>query len=138
MKVSGIKNIIINLENNKTIVAPSELFTNLYVSNIDSNGDEIPYDQIDSDSSLIGNFFMIKLKNKIIEYNLTNKNLKENAFNIIKDGITIDSIIINFENGKSLPFIIKSNDTFEVFKEKEDLCIVQSEYNIKYLENLFA
>ena len=81
---------------------------------------------------------MIKLKNKIIEYNLTNKNLKENAFNIIKDGITIDSIIINFENGKSLPFIIKSNDTFEVFKEKEDLCIVQSEYNIKYLENLFA
>ena len=111
------------------------MFDKLYISNIDSNGDEIPYK--DSNSSLISNFFMIKLKNKIIEYNLTNKQLEENAFNLIKSGTNIESIIINFKNGKSLPFILNSSKIFHTFKQKNDLCIIQSEYDIKYYENLF-
>ena len=49
----------------------------------------------------------------------------------------IESIIINFKNGKSLPFLLKSNNIFHTFKIKNDLCIVQSEYDIKYYENLF-
>ena len=135
MTRESINNIIINLENNKTIIATNKMFDKLYISNIDSNGNEIPYK--DSNNSLISNFFMIKLKNKIIEYNLTNKQLEENAFNLIKSGSNIESIIINFKNGKSLPFILNSNNIFHTFKQKNDLCIIQSEYDIKYYENLF-
>lgn len=137
MNNESIENIIINLENNKTIIANNKMFTNLYISNIDNNGDEIPYKEDDYNHSLISNFFMIKLKNKIIEYNLTNKQLEENAFNLIKEEKNIESIIINFKNGNSLPFIINSNNIFHTFKQKNDLCIVQSEYDIRYLENLF-
>lgn len=132
-----IENIIINLDNNKTIIANNKMFANLYISNIDNNGDEIPYKKDNLTCSLISNFFMIKLKNKIIEYNLTNKQLEENAFNLIKEEKNIESIIINFKNGNSLPFIINSNNIFHTFKQKNDLCIVQSEYDIRYLENLF-
>ena len=138
MNTEGIENIIINLENNKTIIAENKLFSNLYISNIDNNGDEIPYKKEDFDSSLISNFFMIKLKNKIIEYNLANRQLEENAFNLIKEIKNIESIIINFKNGYSQPFIINSNNIFHSFKQKNDLCIIQSEYDIKYYENLFS
>lgn len=138
MSNESIENIIINLENNKTIIADNKMFSNLYISNIDNNGDEIPYKKDDYNNSLISNFFMIKLKNKIIEYNLTNKQLEENAFNLIKEEKNIESIIINFKNGNSLPFIINSNNIFHTFKQKNDLCIIQSEYDIRYLENLFS
>ena len=138
MNNESIDNIIINLENNKTIIADNKMFSNLYISNIDNNGDEIPYKENDYNHSLISNFFMIKLKNKIIEYNLTNKQLEENAFNLIKEEKNIESIIINFKNGNSLPFIINSNNIFHTFKQKNDLCIIQSEYDIRYLENLFS
>ena len=137
MNIEGIDNIIINLENNKTIIADNKMFSNLYISNINNQGDEIPYLKEDYNNSLMSNFFMIKLKNKIIEYNLTNKYLDENAFNLIKDIKNIESIIINFKNGYSQPFIINSNNTFHSFKLKNDLCIIQSEYDIKYYENLF-
>ena len=136
MMVDNINNIIINLDNNKTIIADNKMFSNLYISNIDNNGDEIPYVNTET-NSLISNFFMIKLKNKIIEYNLTNKQLEENAFNLIKNEKNINSIIINFKNGYSQPFIINSNNIFHTFKIKNDLCIIQSEYDIKYYENLF-
>ena len=79
MTNNSIESIIINLENNKTIIADNKLFSNLYISNIDKNGDEIPYKETIEDT-FISNFFMIKLKNKIIEYNLTNKNLEEIKF----------------------------------------------------------
>lgn len=137
MNSEGIKNLIINLENNKTIIVNNNMFSNLYISNIDDNGNEIPYDK-EFDNSLISNFFMIKLKNKTIEYNLKNKYLDENAFDLIKNGKNIDSIIINFKNGNSQPFIINSNQFFYSFNKKNDLCILQSEYEIKYLENLFS
>ena len=138
MNNESIDNIIINLENNKTIIADNKMFSNLYISNIDNNGDEIPYKKDDYNHSLISNFFMIKLKNKIIEYNLTNKQLEENAFNLIKEEKNIESIIINFKNGNSLPFILNSNNIFHTFKQKNDLCIIQSEYDIRYYENLFS
>lgn len=138
MSNESIENIVINLENNKTIIANNKMFSNLYISNIDTNGDEIPYIENKYDNSLLSNFFMIKLKNKLIEYSLTNKLLEENAFDLINNEKNIESIIINFKNGKSLPFILSSNNTFHTFKQKNDLCIIQSEYDIKYYENLFS
>lgn len=138
MNTDSIENLIINLENNKTIIADNKMFSNLYISQINDNGDEVSYKLEEYSNSLIGNFFMIKLKNKIIEYNLTNKQLEENAFKLIKDGKNIESIIINFKNGHSQPFILSSNNIFHSFKVKNDLCIIQSEYDIKYYENLFS
>ena len=135
MKKESINSIIINLENNKTIIATNKMFDNLYISNIDSNGDEIPYT---NNEYLSSNFLMLKLKNKAIEYNMNDEDSDENIFNIISDNKNIESIIINFKNGKSLPFIMNSNNVFYSFKQKNDLCIIQSEYDIKYYENLFT
>ena len=122
MMVDNINNIIINLDNNKTIIADNKMFSNLYISNIDNNGDEIPYVNTET-NSLISNFFMIKLKNKIIEYNLTNKQLEENAFNLIKNEKNIESIIINFKNGKSIPFILNSNNVIKMLQKTSLLTI---------------
>ena len=134
MNKDSIDNIIINLVNNKTIIADNKMFDKLYISKIDADGNEIPYKDIEN---LFSNFFMVKLKNKIIEYNLTSKQLNENAFKLINNTHNIESVIVNFKNGNSLPFIINSNKNFYSFKQKNDLCIVQSEFDIKYYENLF-
>ena len=75
----------------------------------------------------------LKAENKQLKEKL-NKYLDENAFNLIKDIKNIESIIINFKNGTSIPFILNSNNNFQTFKDKNDLCIIQSEYNIKYYE----
>ena len=49
MTNNSIESIIINLENNKTIIADNKLFSNLYISNIDEYGVEIPYKEIIED-----------------------------------------------------------------------------------------
>ena len=66
MTNESINNIIINLDNNKTIIANNKMFDKLYISNIDSNGDEIPYKE-NNTNSLISNFFMIKLNYWFLE-----------------------------------------------------------------------
>ena len=70
MTNNSIKSIIINLENNKTIIADNKLFSNLYISNINENGDEIPYKDSIEDT-FISNFFMIKFtRNQFVYYKI--------------------------------------------------------------------
>lgn len=133
----SIKNISIKLDNNDTIVIKPTMFDNLYISNLDSNGNEIAFVQNDKSNKLEANFFMIKLKNDIIEYNLTNNNLKDNAFKLLKDKL-ISEVDINFKNGYTQPFLFNIKKEKYTLKDNNDLCLLLSEYNIKFKDNLFA
>ena len=78
-------------------------------------------------------------QNKIKNYcDAVDSNLKENAFTILKNNPKIKEVIINFKNGYSQPFMFYSNKNTYSETNNNDLCLIQSEYNIKYKENLFA
>ena len=97
-----IKNIIIKLKNNQEIIAKPNMFDNLYISNIDSSGDEIAFGKEADNKNLKANFFIVKLSREIIEYNLTHNSLKENAFNLFNQENNIKEVKINFKNGTSI------------------------------------
>jgi len=137
MKNANIENINIVLNTNEKIVATPAMFDNLYISNLNNNGDEIAFISDNKSNNLVANFLMIKLSNEIIEYNLTKNNLKENDFKLLKEN-KIKEIDINFKNGYIQPFIFNiTNDTYFI-KNTNNLCILLSDIDIKYKENLFA
>ena len=137
MNSAGIKNINIKLNSNEIIIATPKMFENLYISNLNESGDEIAFISNEKNNHLKANFFMIKLSNEIIEYNLTNNSLKENAFKLLREK-KIKEVEINFKNGYSQPFTFNINKEIFSQKRNNDLCLLLSEHNIKYKNNLFA
>lgn len=137
MSNAGIKHINIKLTTNEEIIATPNMFKNLYISNLNEIGDEIAFISKENSNHLKANFFMVKLNQEIIEYNLTKNTLKENAFKLLKDK-KIKEVEINFKNGYSQPFIFNINKDPFTIKDSNDLCILISEHDIKYKENLFA
>ena len=137
MNNTGIKNINIKLTTNEEIIATPNMFENLYISNLNENGEEIAFVSKENSNRLKANFFMIKLSDAIIEYNLTQNNLKENAFKLLKDK-KIKEVDINFKNGYTQPFMLNVNKDIFTMKSTNELCLLLSEKDIKYKENLFA
>ena len=137
MNNANIKNIDIILTTNENIIAPPNMFDNLYISNLNIKGEEIAFDSEKKTNGLTANFLMIRLTDEIIEYNLTKNNIKENAFKLLKNN-KIKQININFKNGYSQPFIFNIQKEMYTTKNSNDLCIIYSEQNIKYKDNLFA
>ena len=137
MNNTGIKNINIKLDSNSEIIATPNMFENLYISNLNNNGDEVAFISKENSNRLKANFFMIKLSDKIIEYNLTKHNLKENAFKLLKNQKIVE-ININFKNGYSQPFMFNIKNEPFIIKNTNDMCILMSNQDIKYKENLFA
>ena len=137
MKNANIKNINILLSDDKKIIALPEMFDNFYISNLNNKGEEIAFISKENSNRLTANFIMIKLSDEIIEYNLTNNNIKENAFKLLKEN-KIKEIDINFKNGYSQPFMFNiTNDTY-IIKNPNNLCLLLSDIDIKYKDNLFA
>jgi len=137
MKNANIENINILLSDDKNIVVLPEMFDNFYISNLNEKGEEIAFLSKENSNRLTANFIMIKLSDQIIEYNLTKNNIKENAFKLLKEK-KIKEIDINFKNGYSQPFMFDvTNDTYFI-KNPNDLCILLSDIDIKYKDNLFA
>lgn len=137
MNNPGIKNISIKLNTNEEIIATPKMFENLYISNLDKNGNEIAFISKENSNRLKANFFMVKLNEEIIEYNLTTNNLKENAFKLLKNK-QIKEVNINFINGYTQPFIFHITKDSFTLKNNNNLCILLSELDLKYKENLFA
>lgn len=137
MKNASIKNINIKLTSNEEIIVTPNMFENLYISNLNENGEEIAFIPKENSNRLKANFFMIKLSDGIIEYNLTKNTLKDNAFKLLKEK-RIKEVEINFKNGYSQPFMFNVNKDVYNLKIQNNLCLIFSEYEIKYKENLFA
>lgn len=137
MKNANIENINILLTDDKKIIATPEMFDNFYISNLNEDGEEIAFLSKENSNRLTANFVMIKLSDDIIEYNLTNNDLKDNAFKILKEN-KIKEIDINFKNGYTQPFMFNINKETYIIKNTNDLCLLLSDIDIKYKDNLFA
>ena len=138
MNTGIIYNIDLSTTNNDIISVSSDEFNHFYISNIDDNGDEISYEK-DNEGNLKANFFMIKLQKTDAGSATIMKNIMKQR-NITKVGIS-------FTNGGYQEFQLakkrvasngKIQNSYEdTFYENEDLCIIITNKNIKYKENLF-
>lgn len=135
MNTECIDNIEFKTNNQEIITVSENSFTHLYISNIDENGEEINYSRKEHSSTLIANFFMVRLIN-------------ERFYERLKDNKDIVSVGILFKNGYYQEFEIakkrvcqdgKLENIYEnIFTINDDLCILISDKNIKYKKGLFA
>lgn len=139
MVTDCIYSIDLTTNSNEILSISSDDFQNLYISNINDQGDEIPYTQ--NKNGLNANFFMVKILND--EYN---NNLK--YINRLYEKKDVIKLTVHFTNGLSQEFDlpkkrvvndgILENKYQHVHYEENDLCIIISDKNIKFKENLFA
>lgn len=136
--MSNIEALNIIFENGENIIINHTELDDFYISNIDSKGEEIPYEQTLIRNKLYANFCMLKINNTL-DYSKLSRIKKQND---------IIEIQIVFSNQTSIKFDIASDadpfsknyhNNFEYIIEDSDyLGLLLSEYNIKYKENLFA
>lgn len=137
--MDNIVAIKIIFENGDNIIIDKKEYVDFYISNLNNQGEEIPYEQTIIKNKLYANFCLLKLNNQIIDYNKINR---------IKQKNDITEIQIIFDNNKYLKFDIASDadpfsenykNNYEYIYENENTTgLLLSEYNIKYKENLFA
>ncbi len=141
MNAGCIYNIDLITNNKETYSVSSDDFNHFYIANINDDGDEINYNIINDVNSLFANFFMIKIINN--DSKAINQIIKN-----IEDKNNITKVGINFTSGKYQEFDlpkqrIASNGKLinklerNFYDEKNNLCIVISDKNIKYIKELF-
>lgn len=138
----GIRTIDIIFEDGESISIDNLLFSNFYISNIDDEANEIPYEKLLNTNILYANFFTLKINNSINEY------YKNNIIKKIYDRKNIAEIILNTLNNKKITFNIASSiDPFnqnntnkydQSFLQDDDLCLLITPFKIKYKNHLFA
>lgn len=138
----GIKTINLIFEDGESISIDDFLFSNFYISNIDEEANEIPYEKLLDTNILYANFFTLKINNNINDY--YHKNIIKNIF----DKKNIAEIVLNTTGEKTISFNLASSlDPFkknnintydQSFIQDDDLCILITPYNIKYKNHLFA
>ena len=136
--MDNIEALNIIFENGDNILIKNEDIKDFYISNIDSKGNEIPYEQTIIKNKLYANFMLLKLNNKLLDSNVIKR---------IKSRNDITEVAIVFNNHKSIRFIIASNanpfagiynnDYEYLYEDDKSLGLLLSEYNIKYKNNLF-
>jgi hypothetical protein len=139
MVTDCIYSIDLTTNSNDILSITSDDFQNLYISNIDDNGEEIPYTQNKKSNELYANFFMVKVLNE----NNTNYEFIDRLYNK-KD---IIKLTLKFTNGLKQEFDLAkkrvlNNGVIEnkhehIHFQDEDLCILITDKKIKYKENLF-
>lgn len=141
MDTALIRNIEITTNNREIITVSPQNFSNLYVANIDDNGDEKNYDIVPETKSLFANFFMIKILHANNQESYLAQERLLSRRDIIKVTITlINGIRQDFELSKRR---VVQNGPLEnvyekTFMQDEDLCIIVTDKKIRYVENLFA
>ena len=117
-----------------------EYFSNLYISNIDDNADEIPYEKLLDTNILYANFFTLKINNSINDF------YNSNIIKKISNKKNIAEIELNTSNDKKILFnLASSNDPFkkndnniydQSFIKEDDLCLLITPYKLKYKNHL--
>lgn len=137
MKSGCIYSIGITTNANDTFSISSDNFDHFYIANINDDGDENKYKK--NNHRLEANFFMVRIL-RDSDTTLPIKKLS-NTNDIIK-------VEVFFTNGISQEFDIPKkrvaqnkqlvNLYEETFADETGLCILITDKNIKYKENLFA
>ena len=129
--LSKINNITVFFEQGEKLTIPADYIKKFYISNINKNGDEIPYEESGITNKLIANFAIILFS--------------DNTLN--KDN-NIYSIAIKFKSSKTITFIITSaispflNNMEHNMYQKEYIfnnnkALLISEYKVKNITSLF-
>ena len=131
--LDGLIKIFFNLDNgNKIIINKNEL-EKIYISNINKNGDEIPYSQAIIKNKLLANFFLFRFIDTKTN-NIYNE-LKEN--NILTVNLIFEDKNVEFIPSSTVdPFKNSHNEYQKEYLYKDSSCLIISEYKIKYLKNL--
>lgn len=135
--LNNIDNITLNFEDGKNLSIPTEYINKFYISNINNDGDEIPYEETEIKDKMIANFVIILFDEETFN---------QNEFKLLKNN-NIYSISLKFKNKKTITFILSSainpflenkHNEFQkeyIFNNKHALLV--SEYKIKNITSLF-
>ena len=136
--LNNIKDIKLIFENGMSMIIPQTYIKKFYISNINENGDEIPYEESGIKNKIIANFMLLVLKENTLE---------QKEFTIIKNN-NIHCITLEFNNAETLNFLLisaispfLSNNHNNYQKEyiiNNNHAIMVSEYKIKNLISLFT
>ncbi len=136
--LNNISAINILFENGDNILINSDELKDFCISNIDENGDEIPYEPTLIHNKLYANFLLLNIS----------KLAGINKINRLKAKYDITEIMIIFKNNKYLNFTVATNanpfaglynNEYEyIYEDDNSLGLLLSEYNIKYKDNLFV
>ena len=134
--MNNIEAINILFENGDNVLVSNKDFKDFYISNIDQDGNEIPYDKTIIKNKLYANFLLLKMNKKDLS-----------KINRIKSKYDITEIMVIFKNQKYINFEIASNanpfannyhNEYEyIYEDDDSLGLLLSQYNIKYKNNLF-
>lgn len=137
-----IKNINLIFEDGETVQLDENLFTNFYIANIDNKANEIPYEKLLNTNILYANFLTLKINNLINNY------YNEDIIKKVYNKKNLAEIKISTSNGKEILFNVASSiDPFKKninnyydksFIEEDNLCLLISQYEIKYKNHLFV
>ncbi len=136
--LNNISAINIIFENGDNILINSDELKDFCISNIDENGEEIPYEPTLIHNKLYANFMLLNINNHLADINKLNR---------LKSKNDITEIMIIFKNNKYLNFTVATNanpfasyynnDYEYIYEDENSLGLLLSEYNIKYKNNLF-
>lgn len=136
MTLNNANSIILNFEEGIKLSIPIDYIKKIYISNINCNGDEIPYEETGIKNKLLANFIILVLNEESFE---------KKEFNIIKNN-NIYSITVKFNTGKTIefitpnsnnPFFSKNHNSYQ--KEyiiNNNNAIMISEYKIKNIASI--
>jgi hypothetical protein len=136
--MNNIEALNIIFENGDTILINKNEFKDFYISNLDKNGEEIPYEPTLINNKLYANFMLLNINNKLIDTNKIKR---------LKSKTDIVEIMVIFKNQKFIKFAIAStanpfanyyhNDYEYFYEDEKSFGLLLSKYNIKYKDNLF-
>lgn len=136
--INGIVAVNIIFENGDNIILDSNDLKDFCISNIDKEGNEIPYEPTVIKNKLYANFMLL---------NINNKSVESYKLNRLKERQDIVEVTIIFNNQRFLNFTVCSNanpfttvynnDYEHIYENEDSLGLLLSKYNIKYQENLF-
>ena len=137
-----IKSVNIFFDDGNSIFIESNLFSNFYIANIDSEANEVPYEKMFNTNTLYANFFTLKISSLINEY------YHDNVIKNILNSKNISEVVLCTNLGKKIKFQVasqadpfkKNSDNYydNSFLIEDDLCILITEYNIKHKKHLFV
>lgn len=136
--LDNIDAVNIIFENSDNIIINAKDFKDLCISNLDENGNEIPYEPSIIKNKLYANFILLSLKNDL---------KGSNKFKRLKAKYDITEIMVIFKNKKYIRFVVASNanpfinayhnDYEYIYEDDNSLGLLLSKYKIKYKNNLF-
>ena len=137
----GLIGINLLYDDGESIFIENSLFSHLYIANIDKDANEIPYEKLAQDNKLYANFFILKIKELINEFNNTN------VLKVVYNKKNLAEIELKFLNKTISFYLVSDADPFKKtsinkydksFFQEGDLCLLICPYNIKYTNQLFA